>query len=558
MIKNVKTLTTSQLLQLRESYRADIRSLDDINFKIISAISTVTLGILTAGTALRNPDFIVFFFVGIAIVNCLAVEMLLKNRISVLEKTWYVCYFESRLPSEYRQFSSFGFGHFEQSWPKGTAYGYMIDVHRILIIVGFVWALAASLLFREYSQLILANFFSSISGIPMTNLPIVAFYLDNLFWLGSIIGFGILTAYVWNFKIKQSYEERWKNSIWAKRLDLLESLKKRYTESNGKKQTVKNKLKRSWAELAPALLAMCIGGVLIGYSMLSYFPVIYPSYASSPVPKYAEDPYAFLFFTSEDITQSAESSLFFWIDEIQPQEGICCVHVIADFYRLRAEANDENSSYFVLQVFQNISDIGVTVNGQSPVDYGGRERTLSYPKKATSYLLIDIPNENFTTGGHITMHISFTWKEVFWRQSFYRYNLLASFNTNFPSFVNEVGLPTEAINGNGMLIPDVTTRTSLSIAKPESNMISATMPDPDIVGFNEGKIWYNWDIKKRSDRDRYASTSVSIDIEVAGLKRRFEETWAYFTLCLGIGVPLVISSLIKFWELFFYSRKIDH
>ena len=235
MINDRKSLSTSELLSLRESYRGDIRSLDDINFKIISAISTVTLGILTAGTALRNPDFIAFFFAGVAIVNCLAVEMLLKNRISVLEKTWYVCYFESKLPSEYRQFSPFGFGHFDQAWPKGTAYASMISVHKILVVVGFAWSLASLYLFQEFSQHLLANFVASILGVATTDLPMIIFHLDQLFWLGAVIGFGILTAYVWRFKIKRSYDERWRDSIWAKRPHLLKTLRKQFEERYDKK-----------------------------------------------------------------------------------------------------------------------------------------------------------------------------------------------------------------------------------------------------------------------------------------------------------------------------------
>lgn len=234
MIKSVGALTISQLLQLRESYREDIRSVDDINFKIISAISAITLGILTAGTALRNPDFTVFFFTGIAIVNCLAVEMLLKNRISVLEKTWYVCYFESKLPSEYRLYSPFGFGHFEQTWSKGTAYAFMINIHKILIIVGFAWAFASLLLFREYSQYLLANFMASILGKALADLPTIVFHLDNLFWLLAVIVFGILTACSWK-KIKGGYEEKWKNSIWTKKPHLLEAIKKQFEDLNKKK-----------------------------------------------------------------------------------------------------------------------------------------------------------------------------------------------------------------------------------------------------------------------------------------------------------------------------------
>lgn len=242
MIKSVKRLTTSQLLQLRESYRTDIRSLDDLNFKIISAISTVTLGILAAGTALKNPDLIAFFFAGIVIVNCLAMKMLLKNRISVLEKTWYVCYLESKLPSEYRQYSPFGFEHFAQTWPKETAYVKMISVHETLILVGFAWSVVSIYLFQELSQHFLVRFVGSIFeilGIASTDVPIIVFHLDHLIWLGISIVL-ILAAYIYKFKVKQAYEKKWKSSIWAKRPDLLDSIKKQYIQRSGEEEPEDN------------------------------------------------------------------------------------------------------------------------------------------------------------------------------------------------------------------------------------------------------------------------------------------------------------------------------
>lgn len=238
MIKDVKTLSTSDLLQLRESYRADVRELDGSNFRIIFITSTISVGVITAGTALKNPDFMVFFFVGVAIANCLAIVMLLKNRISVLEKTWYVCYLESKLPQEYRQFSSFGFSHFDCPWPKGIAYASMIGIHRMLTVMGFIWAFASMVLFREFSQYLLVDFLTSILGAELGNLQINVYALDYLFWLIMLIIFGILT-YIWNLRIKSSYKKIWKNSIWATKPHLLQKIKKRFECNNAKRQKEK-------------------------------------------------------------------------------------------------------------------------------------------------------------------------------------------------------------------------------------------------------------------------------------------------------------------------------
>lgn len=325
------------------------------------------------------------------------------------------------------------------------------------------------------------------------------------------------------------------------------------SRSKGTKKMEENRRKRRKITLA-ILLAFSIGVVSLAISGYLFLTILFPSYASSPVPEFAEDPYGFLFFTSEDIIQTSTSSLLFWIDELGHQEGIVSVHIYADFVRSMAKANDGNSSFFVLQVFHNISDPSVAVNGQSPEDYGKKETVITYERSATSYLLIDIPKENFTdVGDRIRLSIDFTWKGVFWRQSFYKYNLVVSFNSAFPGYINEVGLPKEAINPTGLLIPDVTGRTSLSIIRPETVTVSETMPNPDVIGFSEGKVWYVWDVKSRSNRDRYVSTAVSIDFEVDSLKMTYESSWAYFALCLGIGVPLIISSSIEYLK-FRYSK----
>lgn len=303
----------------------------------------------------------------------------------------------------------------------------------------------------------------------------------------------------------------------------------------------------------PALLPLMVGLGLLSISMLHYFPIIHSSYRSSPLPEYAEDPYGFLFFTSEDIIETATSSFLFSIDQVKYQEGTVHVHIFADFFLSMGNDSNGNSTFFVLQSFHNISDVSITINGQSPEDYGKKETIITYERSATAYLLIDIPREDIA--GHIQVSINFIWKGAFWRHSFYKYNLVVSFNSAFPNYIHEVGLPKEAINDNGLLLPDITSRTSFSIAKPDAAGIAEAMPNPDVIGFSEGKVWYTWDIKKRSDRDRYASTAISIHIEVDDLKKEYESSWAYFTLCLGIGVPLLISSLIESIKIH-YSKRV--
>lgn len=304
------------------------------------------------------------------------------------------------------------------------------------------------------------------------------------------------------------------------------------------------------------LLLFSIGFGLVLYSIIYLFSIINPLYISSPVPQCIEAPSGFLFFTSENIIETVRSSLLFSIDELKYQEGNVHVKIFADFFCSMSNDNNSNSTFFVLQAFHNISEINVVVNGQNPEAYGKKETTITYNRSATSYLLVDIPRENVS--GHIQVFIEFTWKDVFWRRSFYKYNFVVSFNSGFPNYINEVGLPKEVINGNGLLLPDVTSRTILSIVKPDRATISEAMPNPDVIGFSEGKVWYNWDIKKRSDRNLYASTAVSIDMEIDELKKKYESSWAYFTLFLGVGIPIMISSFVQFLKLYQSTNSNDY
>ena len=233
----IEFLTMSELLSLRSDLRADIRSLDDLNFKIISTISTVTLGIITAGTALKNPDYVVFLFASLALLNCMAAMMLLKNRISVLEKTWYVCYLESKLPNEHRKFSPFGFEHFDEPMPKNVAYRFMIRVHMLLIFLGFVWTIAALTLFYESSRHIFANFVVLLCTLLKCELSPnlgLFFHLDYFVWLVVLALFGLYTRHVWKNKVMKGYEEKWQSSIWAKKRPLLKSLKKLFVKNGNK------------------------------------------------------------------------------------------------------------------------------------------------------------------------------------------------------------------------------------------------------------------------------------------------------------------------------------
>jgi len=327
--------------------------------------------------------------------------------------------------------------------------------------------------------------------------------------------------------------------------------KKDQPKKSGSRSSTKKGAPNNKKIIIATIIALIIGSAFFSYSLIVYYTMIRPQHVSSPITRYTEDPYSFLFFTSEDIIQNNSSSIMFWFDPILPEEEQTHVRMDVHFFRPMYEVDDENSTYFALQTFQNVSNIDVTVNGQKPNSYGGTVKNLSYSKRATSYILIDIPTQNFTIGGNIFVSLEFIWDGIFWRNSFYEYTMIISFNSGFPNFIGDVGLPEEAINDNGLLLPDITKRASFSIAKTSGITISEAIPNPDNVGFSEGKTWYSWDLKKRSDRDRYASTGVTINMVVDQSKRDYDVAWANFPLYLGIGLPIMVSSIIELLKIKF-------
>lgn len=163
-------------------------------------------------------------------------------------------------------------------------------------------------------------------------------------------------------------------------------------------------------------------------------------------------------------------------------------------------------------------------------------------RTSTSYLLTGVKRNKVQ--GSVDVRLKFLWRNVFWRRSFYEFSLVVPFNFNQEGSITDVGLPQEALNVNGILTPDSTDRTTLSIARPEGVFLSNALPNPDTMTFATGRVWYTWDIAKRSDPRRYSGTAISLDLEVNALRKEYSDSSANFYLYLGIGIPFIISSAI--------------
>lgn len=288
------------------------------------------------------------------------------------------------------------------------------------------------------------------------------------------------------------------------------------------------------------LIPLCIGLLTTAIGVY-FFLQVYPANMSSPISKYAENPSGFMFLTSEDIIPNT-TRFHFMVDNLDQQNDSAHVNADIDFFRSMANSSSSgaNSTFFVLQALNHISNVSVVVNGERPENLGKENSIIWNESHSTSYLVVEFPTANLA--GHIGVTIDFIWHGLFWQKSFYAYEIIVPFGNNFPPFINDVGLPGQTIHEEGILRPDQTLLTLLSVAKPDQSTISSTEPNPDSVTFYTKRVWYFWDVKKDSNSTLYDSTAFIIDMEVNDKKNQYDQIFAVFPLMVGIGIPTIISS----------------
>lgn len=260
-----------------------------------------------------------------------------------------------------------------------------------------------------------------------------------------------------------------------------------------------------------------------------------------------ENPSGLLFFTSENVINNVSSSFDLMIDQIDYMKDKANASVDINFYC--TATGNSNSTYFILQILGNVSDL--------KVNFGGNEvqnkTVYYYDLSGTSYIIAKLPKLG---ASHIELSIGFTWKDMFQQRSFSEFDLIVPFSNAFPPYIHQISwLPTEAINYDGILFLDETGRTKLSVATPWTATFSGLLPNPDAITFYTNRIWHIWDMKERINHTQYVSSVVSIGVSDDSLKTVYEQSLAYFLLLLGIGIPTVISSLIELIKLSYENHN---
>jgi len=298
-----------------------------------------------------------------------------------------------------------------------------------------------------------------------------------------------------------------------------------------------------------SLMFLGLGVFILTLGLGAFLVVIYPSsmwYLTSTVPY--TDPQGFLFFTSEGIKNS---SFLILIDNLKGQQGFANVHIHADISLIKRANN--GSAYFVLQVLSKVANVEVQINEKSLNILEPSVTVIPYPSEGVSYILIEVPREE--TSESLLLKMNFKWEDVFRRISQHEFSMTVSFNVAFPSFINDVPLPEETVSGGNLFIPDYTSSAILSIARPEAEVISEVIPVPDNQGYSYDKVWFSWDIRKRTEDKKFASTAITIKVSSERQRTVYEYSLAVVPFLLGLSIPLTITSLFEYMKLARLTEK---
>ncbi len=308
-------------------------------------------------------------------------------------------------------------------------------------------------------------------------------------------------------------------------------------------------LKGVWPQLDKLTILCCIffvGGIMIA----AFGALLYPrSTPTSPSQPYAQRQ-GFLLFSSEAL-KSDLSSLHYSIHDINYEKRCADVSVWAKLSIMKRMNN--GSAFLVLQVLGEANETSFLMNESPLENFGGNVNVTRSESEGVSYIVAEMPRTNMSD--LCVVKIDFKWSRILDRVGVFKYMLVVPFNVAFPDFIHDVGLPEEAIRGDGLLIPDESLSMNMSMAKPTNSTISQILPAPDNQGFAYNKIWFNWDIKSRSDSRGFASVVISLDFESDSMKSQFETSLFYSGLLVGIGIPISVSSLLELLKIRLSKRK---
>ena len=159
---------------------------------MIATISTLTLGLITAASYVRDSSLIFFTLVGLIIINLLGMAIVLKNRVIFIQKLWIVYVIESKLPESVKRFTPFGTSSFEKKIPRNPVFMYIFGVFFILLYLSLGWA--------AYS-------------LPEIRAIVVSLAIVSTFLIYALL---------------ENYGSEFNNQVWVKNKKLFKEVKVKY------------------------------------------------------------------------------------------------------------------------------------------------------------------------------------------------------------------------------------------------------------------------------------------------------------------------------------------
>ena len=208
--------------------------------------------------------------------------------------------------------------------------------------------------------------------------------------------------------------------------------------------------------------------------------------------------------------------------------------------------------YFILQVPSQIDKDSVKVHYnrdyQDPQFWGGTYSCQNgNGTDKISLVTVEVPIENFTYNALSYLAFNFEMKDAFVRINHFTYQLGISFTTNLDSdkYGSDGLREITPISGSDSLVFRWAASASLYVEQPNSRyFLSQITPVSDGIHYYAGNTHYSWDVKAISTSFGTDSIILTIEDNVAKEKGAIQNQFAY--LFLGIGIPLVISSLAEY------------
>lgn len=282
---------------------------------------------------------------------------------------------------------------------------------------------------------------------------------------------------------------------------------------------------------------------ILGFTL--YFRVFLPMSLWSLTTKHSSQSSAgFLFFTSEDIDLTRNSSCAILISELSFLSDSANAEVYADI-PLRTTTNS-GQAFFVLQVPGKAVALDVlNVFAEQDMNrFNGTTGIVPFDSNRVSYVVVKVPKDNVSD--LLSLHIKFGWSSFSSKISINEYTLTASFDTTLPQFFDAAKSSLDINGQENILLPEVATTYRFSLARPQAEILTQMMPTADNIVFNGSNVWLLWDINRRSDSRRFVSTAVSLEARNDNERTLYDLSLAFFLFLIGLGIPIAISAFFEY------------